>query len=266
MRIARLTSSIKFKQFVFILLLLVLAQVIIEGGKVNKLYLPAPWDVLLEFKRCLAENILLPNLLLTLQEFGLGYLIAAGLGIALGVLFAICPAVDAFFTPFFSALMSIPKVSIFPLLTIWIGIGFMQKVVIVTLFTFFYIFFSTKSGATETHGNYLKVAKVFRATRAQTIFKVMLPSAVPSIFTGLRVTAATGVTGVIFAEMQASNAGLGFLLSDAAALYNTPRVFVLIVLVTVLAVILVEIVDCIERIFFKKHKAKTNIKSEIPKQ
>ncbi len=263
---ARLSKSLKVRQVVFIIVLLVVAQLVIEGGKINKLYLPAPWDVLVEFKKCLSENILWSNLLVTLQEFGLGYLIAAVLGIGLGVVFAIFPAVDAFFTPFFSALMSIPKVSIFPLLTIWIGIGFMQKVVIVTMFTFFYIFFNTKSGASETHGNYLKVAKVFRATKRQMIFKVMLPSAIPSIFTGLRVTAAIGVTGVIFAEMQASNAGLGFLLSDAAALYNTPRVFVLIVLVTVLAVVLVAIVDWFERVFFKKHHRNTSVKSEVAKQ
>lgn len=265
MLIERIVKSLKFKQILFLFVLLALAQILIEGGKVNKLYLPAPLDVLAEFRKCLTENILWSNLLLTLQEFGLGYLIAVVLGIGLGVIFAICPGMDAFFTPYFSALMSIPKVSIFPLLTIWIGIGFMQKVVIVTMFTFFYIFFCTKSGAIETPASYLKVAKVFRASRSQLIFKVMLPSAVPSIFTGLRVTAATGVTGVIFAEMQASNAGLGYLLSDAAALYNTPRVFVLIVIVTVLAVVLVAMVDALERLFFKKHCRTVSVKSDVQK-
>ena len=79
----------------------------------------------------------------------------------------------------------------------------------------------------------------------------------------LRLMQEERVTGVIFAEMQASNAGLGYLLSDAAALYNTPRVFVLIVIVTVLAVVLVEVVDTIERVFFKKHCRNSNVKSNI---
>lgn len=263
MLLARISKSLRFRQVLFLVVLLVIAQICIEGGKINRLYLPAPLDVLAEFRTCLTENILWSNLLLTLQEFGMGYMVAVVLGIGLGVVFAICPGIDAFFTPYFSALMSIPKVSIFPLLTIWIGIGFMQKVVIVTMFTFFYIFFCTKSGASETPASYLKVARVFRASRLQIIAKVMLPSAIPSIFTGLRVTAATGVTGVIFAEMQASNAGLGYLLSDAAALYNTPRVFVLIVIVTVLAVVLVEVVDTIERVFFKKHCRNSSVKSNI---
>lgn len=249
-----LASSLKVRQTLFVIVVLLLAQVVIEGGNVNKLYLPAPWDVLMEFGRCMQENVILPNLWVTFQEFFVGYAVSAVLGISLGVLFAIYPALDEFFTPFFSALMAIPKVSVFPLLTIWIGMGFMQKAVIVCLFCFFYVFFNTKSGASETQHNYLKVTQVFCASRLQVITKVMLPSAIPSIFTGLRVTAATGVTGVIFAEMQASNAGLGYVLSDAAALYNTPRVFVLIALVTILAVVLVAIVDLVERLFFSKHK------------
>lgn len=249
-----LVKYVKVRQMLFIVCLLVLAQLVIELGGINKLYLPAPWDVVLEFGRCLQENVILPNLWVTLQEFSVGYLVSAVLGIGLGVLFAVYPALDEFFTPFFSAAMAIPKVSLFPLMTIWIGMGFMQKAVIVSLFCFFYVFFNTKSGAQETQHNYLKVAEVFCASRLQVITKLMLPSAVPSIFTGLRVTAATGVTGVIFAEMQASNAGLGYVLSDAAALYNTPRVFVLIALVTILAVVLVAIVDAVERLFFSKHK------------
>lgn len=66
---------------------------------------------------------------------------------------------------------------------------------------------------------------MFQANRFQTVFKVIIPSALPSIFNGLRLAAATSLTGVVFSEMQAAKAGLGFLLSQAQSLLNTPIIF-----------------------------------------
>jgi ABC-type nitrate/sulfonate/bicarbonate transport system permease component len=250
----KINSTNLIGQIILLLAIMGAIEFVVSSGRINKLYLASPTQIFQELLDLLTKNILLKHILATISEFLAGYGLSIAFGIILGLLFVAFPKIDKFFAPFVSGLMSIPKVAIIPLLTIWFGIGFSSKVVLVFLFSFFTIFFNTISGAKQTSNNYLKVSRVFRASKIQTILKVLLPSAVPSIFAGLRVTAATGITGVIFAEMQASKKGLGFMLSEAAAVYNTPRLFLIIIIVTILSVILVKIVDLFEEKVFLKWK------------
>ncbi len=239
-------------QAAIVLALLAGAQVAVSQGYINRIFLASPTQIVDEFFYMLKSNELWPNLAVSLQEVIVGYILSALAGIAIGVLFVTFPKAEAVFSPFFSAVMAVPKTAIMPLLVVWFGIGFQSKVVMVLLFCMFTILFNTVSGAKQTRAEHLKVAKVFQATRAQIVFKVMLPSALPSIFTGLRVTAATAITGVIFAEMTASKKGAGYLLNEAQAVLNTPRLFLVIIIVTILSVLFVGLVNLIERILCRR--------------
>ena len=92
------------------------------------------------------------------------------------------------------------------LLILWFGIGFQSKAFLVFLFSVFTILYNTVTGAKECKKEYLKVARVFRANRFQTVFLVIIPAALPSIFNGLKLAAATALTGVLFSEMQSARA------------------------------------------------------------
>ncbi|MGN6710877.1 ABC transporter permease [Anaerocolumna jejuensis] len=239
-------------QIVLIIALFAAMEYTVSKGIINGLFLASPSQMAKELVKMIEQKLILKHTLATLWEFAAGYLLSVVTGILTGVLFVAFPRLNRFLSPFLSALMAIPKVAIFPLLIIWFGIGFTNKVVMIFLFCYFTIFVNTRSGAEQTSNNHIKVARIFKASKAQTIWKVLLPSAIPTIFAGLKVTAATGITGVIFAEMQASQEGLGYLLKDASSLYNTPRIFVVIIWVTILSVILVEIVGLIEKNLFMK--------------
>ena len=126
------------------------------------------------------------------------------------------------------------------------GIGFQSKAFLVFLFSVFTILYNTVTGAKECKKEYLKVAKVFKANRSQTVFLVIIPAALPSIFNGLKLAAATALTGVLFSEMQSARAGLGYLLTESQNLLNTPRMFFLIILITLLSVGAVKLIDAIE--------------------
>ena len=126
------------------------------------------------------------------------------------------------------------------------GIGFQVKAFLVFLFSVFTILYNTVTGAKECKKEYLKVAKVFKANRFQTVFLVIIPAALPSIFNGLKLAAATALTGVLFSEMQSARAGLGYLLTESQNLLNTPRMFFLIILITLLSVGAVKLIDAIE--------------------
>ncbi|GIO54068.1 ABC transporter permease [Paenibacillus cineris] len=243
---------IRFVQIAFIAVLLAGMQLAVSKEWVSRVFLASPSQIVQEFVYMLKENTLWPHLSVSLQEVAVGYLISAVAGIGLGVLFVSFPLLEKLIDPLMAAIMAIPKTAIMPLLIVWFGIGFKSKVVLVILFCFFNILYNTVTGSKQTRTEHLKLAKVFKASRAQTVFKVLLPSALPSIFNGLRVTAATAITGVVFAEMAAAKNGLGFLLNESQAVLNTPRLYLVIIVVTVLSVLFVGLINLIERLVCRR--------------
>lgn len=237
---------ITISQVAIVIAILAGAQIAVTRGYINKVFLASPSQIAEEFIYMIQQNELWPHIILTLQEALVGYGVSAVTGIVIGVLFVTFSKLETLLTPFFSAVMAVPKTAVMPLLVVWFGIGFKSKVVMVFLFCMFTVLFNTVSGAKQTRIEHLKVAKVFKATRTQTVFKVMIPSALPSIFTGLRVTAATAITGVIFAEMTAAKGGAGYLLNESQAVLNTPRLYLVIIIVTILSVLFVSIVNLVE--------------------
>lgn len=187
---------------------------------------------------------------ITLGEFAAGYGAAVVAGMTGGVVLALMPGLERFASPYVAALMSVPKVAVVPLLALWLGIGFGHKVAIVFLFSVFQIHYSTLAGVKQARRDHLRVAQALGASRGQVVRKVLLPSAVPTVFAALRVSASVGLVGALFAEMLSSKAGLGNLLTRSAAALDTPATFALVTVVTALAVAMVAALDLIERMFF----------------
>ncbi len=237
-------------QAVVALALLLAWEGAVRAGAVSALYLPAPSAIFESFGPLLVRGQLLHHTAVTLAEFAVGYAAAVLAGIGFGVLMVLTPSAERFAQPFVAALMSVPKVAIVPLLALWLGIGFSHKVAIVFLFSVFQILYSTIAGIKQTRREHLKVARAFRATTVQTVWKVILPSAVPTIFAALRVSASVGLVGALFAEMLSSKEGLGNLITRSTASLDTAETFALVVLVTVLAVAMVAAIDLIERVVF----------------
>jgi ABC-type nitrate/sulfonate/bicarbonate transport system permease component len=232
--------------------LVAFAEYAVRTKLINKLFLSSPSQIVEEFIYMNQKGQLWGHVLISLQEFALGFALSAAVGIGLGIAFVVFPRLEAFLSVFCAAFMSIPKSAILPLLVIWFGIGFQSKVVLIFLFCVFGILFNTVAGAKQTRPEHLKVARVFKATRMQTVLKFIFPSSLPNVFAGLRVTAATAFAAVIFAEMSAAKNGIGYLLTEAQNVLNTPRLFVVVVIVTVISIALVSIVDLVERALIHK--------------
>lgn len=237
---------INLLQIVTLAALLIYMEMAVNSGKISKIFLASPSSIVEELFSSIKKGVLGPHLLVTLQEVFAGYLLAIVVGVSLGLLWTLFPKLEAYMNVFCAAIMAIPKTAILPLLILWFGIGFKSKVVLIFLFSVFQILYNTVTGAKQCKTEYLKVARVFEATRFQTVFHVVIPSALPSIFNGFRLAAATALTGVVFSEMQSAKAGLGFLLAEAQQFLDTPRMFLVIILVTVISVCLVKTVAAIE--------------------
>lgn len=248
-------TYIQAAQWLVIISLVFYCEYAVRSGKINRLFLASPSQIVEEFLYMIKKNILMGHLIISLQEFAVGYTLAIIAGILLGLLFVLFPKFEEFLSIFCSAFMSIPKSAILPLLIVWFGIGFQSKVLLIFMFCVFTILFNTVTGAKLTKAEHLKVARVFLANRWQTVFKVLVPSALPTIFISLRITASTALTSVIFAEMTAAKKGLGYLLNESQQVLNTPRLFVVILITTILSVILVSIVNLIEYLICHKWRA-----------
>lgn len=243
-------SGVVGRQVALLVLVCGLCEYLVRQEIVSSLYLAAPSQVVVEFLTLASGPALLRSVYVTLSEFLVGYLLSVAAGIGVGLFLVLASGAEQFFKPVLAMLMGIPKVTIIPLLTLWLGIGMSQKIVIVFAFGFFPIVYNTIAGIKQTSENHLKVARAFQATRAQLIAKVILPSAMPTIFAGLRVAAATALVGALFGEMLASKEGLGTMLVKATALYDTAQAFALIAIVTALSVLLILLIDVIERTLF----------------
>jgi len=230
-------------------------EFVVKQEIISDLYLAAPSNVVVTLYQLIVDGVLGRHFYVTVFEFTIGFLAATILGIALGLFMSLSKTAERFFTPFLSGLMAVPTVTIIPLLILWLGIGLLNKIVIVFLFTFFLIVFNTITGVKATLPNHIKVARVFEATKVQLVMKVIIPSAIPSIFAGLRVAAATGLVGALFAEMLASREGLGNLLSLAVQFYDTAQLFAIILVITGLSVLIIAFINFIERNIFTKWKS-----------
>ncbi|MBP1996530.1 ABC transporter permease [Paenibacillus eucommiae] len=251
----RFRGRIIIGQIALLLLILGFIEYAVRQGIIGSLYLSEPTRVIKEIILLFTQGELFHNLAVTLQEFLAGYLLAAVAGIGTGLLLVLIPRAETFFGPFLSSLMAVPKVTIIPLLMLWLGIGLSHKIAIVFLFCFFTITYNTITGVKQTAENHLKVSRVFKASKMQTIMKVILPSAAPTIFAGLRVSAATGLVGALFGEMIASKDGLGNLLVKATSLYDTAKAFAIITIVTIVSVLIIVLIDLLEKKVFLKWKS-----------
>ena len=249
-------SFIQILQIATIIALLAYMQVAVDTGSISKVFIASPTMIIQDAIKIISDGTLLEHLSITLQEVLAGYALAAVVGIAVALLWTLFPKLEEYSDVFCSAIMAIPKTAILPLLILWFGIGFQSKVVLVFLFSVFQILYNTITGVRQTDPKFLKVAKVFQASRLQTVFQIMIPSSLPSMFNGLKLAAATALTGVIFSEMQSAKGGLGFLLSEAQNLLNSARMFFIIILVTVISVLFVKIVAVVEYSICHKWQSK----------
>ena len=199
--------------------------------------LPSPrqvWDAFVALQRHgFGGKTLAADLTASLYRIAVGFLLAAAIGIPLGIamgrsrlLFqAIDPLVE-FFRP-------VPPLAYIPLLVVWFGIDETPKIVLIAAGTAPIIIINSMSGVRSIPPVRLRVAECLGATRSQMFLRVVLPSALPEIFTGLRVANGVAWTCLVAAELIAANSGLGWLVQSAGQALRVPTVIVGIVLIGV---------------------------------
>lgn len=141
-----------------------------------------------------------------------GYILGAVIGIPLGICMAWFRRVDLFVTPLFDMIRPVPTIAWIPLMILWFGIGLGAKAAIIFVSAFIPCVINSYAGIKQTKPVHLWVAQTFGSSRTKMLFTVAIPTALPLIFTGLRVSLQAAWTTLCAAEMLAANKGLGYMI------------------------------------------------------
>lgn len=185
----------------------------------------------------------------SLIEFAGGFSLAIVVGIGLGVVLAGSRLARNFFEPWVSMLYATPIIALGPLFILWLGIGVASKIAIVFLTAVFPILINTIAGLTTTERTLVEVARSFGATQAQIYTKIRMPAATPFIIAGLRLSVARALVGVVVAELFGARAGLGFLILMSAQNFDTPALFVGVIIFAIAGVASVSVLKWLEMHF-----------------
>ncbi len=205
--------------------ILVAWQLLVSTGRLNELFLPAPSAVLRAMWELTVSGALPWAVLVSLNRVVQGFLYGGLAGVALGLLAGAVRWIEDVVDPWVAAVYPIPKSALFPLFLLWFGLGDASKIVTIAVGVLFLVLVNTVTGVKSINPQLVKAALDLGANRSQVFLKVILPGALPNIFTGARLGAGMALILVFITEIEATKAGLGFLLWDAFQLLETKRVF-----------------------------------------
>jgi ABC-type nitrate/sulfonate/bicarbonate transport system permease component len=211
----------------------ILARLFLE----NELLVPAPSSVARAFWKLAASGQLSEHFAVTLTEFAYGFTTACLIGIPLGYLMGMHKWLDEWMDPWIATLYSVPIITFVPLIIIWFGIGTLSKIIVVFKITVVELILNTAAGVKAIDPVWIEVSKSLRLSRWRTTYKIRLPAALPYIVTGMRLGVGRALLGVIAAELLASNAGLGYMLRDASETWDSPKLFVTVVLLASMGIL-----------------------------
>ncbi len=236
---------------------LVVSGLLVSWGVVSALHiftplaLPSPWHVLADGYTIAVSGYnghsLLDNIGASVVRIGVGFVAAIIVGVPIGLWMASSKFVFNAIDPLLQFFRPIPPLAYIPVMIIWFGAGQMSKFILIFICTIPIIIINAMSGAKNVQETRIRVAQVFGANRRQLLRYVILPSALPEIFTGMRVGIGVAWTCLVAAEMIAAQTGLGAMILTAGNELRTGVVFVGIILIGIIGYLMELTIRTVER-------------------
>jgi ABC-type nitrate/sulfonate/bicarbonate transport system permease component len=189
----------------------------------NPVLLPGPPAVGKEAWRLLVMGSLQRDMLASLARVVQGFVIAAILGVVAGTLVARVTVIENVVEPALDVLRPIPPLAFLPLLVLYLGIGEASKIGFIAYSAFFPVFTTTREGIKYVDPLLIRAAESLGASQRDILRYVIIPAAMPSIMTGLRLSFALSFFVIVAAEFIAAERGLGFLINDAREFFRVDR-------------------------------------------
>nr|ACF98195.1 putative binding-protein-dependent transport systems inner membrane component [uncultured bacterium 1114] len=212
-----------------------------------RLWVSMPSAIFVQLWQWLADGTIWIHMGATLLAMILGYLLGSSTGIGAGLVLGCLPRTARVLSPFLVAFYSLPKIALAPLFIIFIGIGIGSKVALVATTVFFLVFSSTIDGVRDADRDLIRSLTLMGATPLEIIRKVLIPSALPWIFTGMRIAVRYAFTNTLLSEMIGSNRGLGFLIESSSGMFDSTGSYAAIFVIIIFSVTLNELLTWAER-------------------
>ena len=216
--------------------LIVLWQLAVSLSGIREYLLPAPlsvWNAMWDGEIAWAQH-----LWATTWEIIGAFVMAAVVGVALGVAIAWSPLLANALVPFLVFVNTLPKVAIAPLFLIWMGYGIFPNMLMGALIGFFPVVINTAVGLSQVEADMLDLGRVFNAPKWKIFAKIRIPNALPYILSALKITATAAVVGAIVGEFVASQNGLGYVIVTTQSSMNTGVAFAALIWISVVGLLL----------------------------
>jgi NitT/TauT family transport system permease protein len=209
------------------------------GWLVNPLLLPTPGAIAKAGWELLGAAYLGENFVRTVYVIAVGFVIAVLAGLVLGTLMAVVPLLRLVMYPYIIAFQALPKIVLVPLFIVLFGFGAAAKIVTAAAIAFFPVFMNTMVGLSLVDADQRRLMESLTASRWQVFTKLQVPSALPLIFAGVKVSATYAMTGALAAELIAgTDIGLGRLISTFSFALQMDFVFIIVIVIAVMAYLL----------------------------
>jgi ABC-type nitrate/sulfonate/bicarbonate transport system permease component len=211
---------------------------VVRVGLVSPTFLPSPFAIFPAARELLYTGELQADVLMSLARIGAGYATAAMLGVLLGLAMGLDDRVADILEPHFDVARQIPAVAWIPLAIIWFGFGEGTRIFIVFIGAFFPIVINTMAGVRNVDSQVLRAAASLGAGRSAMFWKVSLPAALPSIFTGFTVGLGSAFVNIVAAELAGATTGIGYAMLIAREAFRPDIVILGMVLLMVIGIAL----------------------------
>lgn len=237
----------------FLAMLVGLWQILSSTRVLSPLLFSNPADVFRAFYHLITGQpafgyTIYTDLATTLQEMAIGYVIGAAGGILAGVLLARVRWLSRVFEPLILAAYSVPKVALAPVFIVLLGIGTISKVAIVAMELFFIVFFNTFVGVRDVREDFIRQAQINGAGPVSVLVRIVLPGALPSIMTGLKLGVPFAMVGAVIGEFIAATNGLGWFVVNAANNFDSQDLFAGIIVLVIVVWVLSQVMQVVERL------------------
>jgi ABC-type nitrate/sulfonate/bicarbonate transport system permease component len=197
---------------------------------------PPLWDIAVAFAGVIADPATYSNLAVSLVEIAVGFVVATGAGILVGIGVGARPWLRDAAGPFLDGIATAPKIVFFPIAILLFGVGPASKAALGALSAFFPVALTVAAAVRGINPVFVRVGRSFNASRRQMVAKVYVPALVPAIVNGMRLGLGLAIIGVLLGEIKLSDRGIGFLTIDEYNHFRIPQMYATLILIFILAV------------------------------
>jgi NitT/TauT family transport system permease protein len=257
--VTRFSLSVLLARAAFLAAFLAIWQSAVAYGYADPAFVSSPVLVAKAFVDLARQGDLSSNLLTTLIEIVLAFVLSVVLGISSALFLDRSDWLNKILSPFMTAFNSMPRIALGPLFILWFGIGITSKVVLAVSLGYFIMLLSTLGGLKNVDRNLLLMSRLFGASELLLFRDVRLPWALPSIFAGLRLTLIYCSAGAVIGEMIAAQSGLGVLIQSFSGRFDVASVLALILVVAAVVMAMTALLDLVENRLLRWSKGSTDV-------